>query len=115
MKVTTETVRRVAAHAERMTAGRHGLAFAAKPGDPLRYVDKHPAGSVFTGLDAARRAAAFYAGIVDALPGTNPPLIDRVLAEVTERHRHDVDAGRRRADRHLSTANPATQDRGTST
>jgi hypothetical protein len=126
VKITTETVRRVAAHAQRLTAGTHGLAFVAKPGDPPRYVDKRrpttredlgaPEGFVFTGGDAARRAAAFYAGIVDTLPGANPPLTDRVLDEVTTRHAQAIEVGRRCAVRHLGThdddpARPCSQCR----
>lgn len=101
VKVTTETVRRVAAHAQRLTAGVHGLAFVSKPGQALRYVDKHPSVIVFTDRDAARRAAAFYAGIVDGLQVTNPPLVDRVLQEVDERHTASVDVGRGYARRYL--------------
>lgn len=110
MKVTTETVRRVAAHAERLTAGVHGLAFVAKPGDQLRYVDKQPGGKIFTGRDASRRATAFYAGIVDADPAPNPPLVDRVLLEVTQRHAAEVDAGRhaRQATGDVAAGTPPT-------
>lgn len=94
MKITTETVRRVAAHADRLTGGGHGLAFVSDPADPPRYVDKHLDGRTFTGPGAARAAAAFYAGLIDALPGANPPLIDTVLAEVSARQATLVGAGR---------------------
>lgn len=94
MKITTETVRRVAAHAHRLTGGVHGLAFVHDPGDPPRYVDRHTPGRTFAGPGAARCAAAFYTGMVDALPGANPPLIDTVLAEVSARHTALIEAGR---------------------
>jgi hypothetical protein len=106
MKITTDTVRRLAARAGHATAGAHGLAFVATPGDPERYVDKQTGGRVFAGRGATRAAAAFYAGILDTLAVDRRGLVDAVLAETGERHGDDIDAGRRAAGR-LSQA-PAT-------
>lgn len=99
MKITTTTVQRLAARARTLTGGIHGLAFAAHPGEPERFVDRQVGGQTFTGRGAARAAAAFYAGIIDALSDTNRGLVDAVLAETTERHQQQIDAGRRCARR----------------
>lgn len=99
MKITTDTVRRLAARAGHATAGAHGLAFVATAGDPERYVDKQTGGRVFAGRGATRAAAAFYAGILDTLAVDRRGLVDAVLAETSERHQDEITAGRRAAAR----------------
>ncbi|MET0711065.1 MAG: hypothetical protein ABWZ30_00975 [Jiangellaceae bacterium] len=92
MKITTATVRRCAAHAKRLSGGTFALAFAAKPGDPPRYVVTGAA-LTFTGVDAARQAAAYFAGIAGALTTRNPDIIEQVLAETRDRHADMVHQG----------------------
>jgi hypothetical protein len=83
MRITKETVRKLANYAAEVSSGTLTLESIANPGDGLRYVDGHSNTRVFTGKTATREAALFYgfAGHEWAVRnGTYPPAwVDEVL------------------------------------
>lgn len=93
MKITTETVARLARTARRATAGAYGLAEAARPGKPAKVTDT-AAGLTWQGPDALRQAAAFYAGLIDQLTDPTPGPVLAVVAEVRARHGNYITDGR---------------------
>ena len=96
MRITKETVRKLADWAAEVSGGQLGLRSAGNPGDGLRYIDAHQI-RVFQGRAATREAALFYgfAGHEWSVRnGVYPPAwVDEILLELLESPAPVVRAG----------------------
>lgn len=110
MKITTETVSRLARDVRKATDGAYGLAESARPGKPAQITDT-ATGLTWYGADCARRAAAYYAGMLEVLTSPVAEPVQRILRETRERHGRYCDDGRvaaRSYTRRTTTADPTT-------
>lgn len=96
MRITKDTVRKLADWAAEVSGGKLGLQSIGNPGDGLRYVDAHQI-RVFKGKTATREAALFYgfAGHEWSVrDGVYPPAwVDEILLELLESPASVVRAG----------------------
>lgn len=98
MRITPDTVQRLADYASELTDGRFRFGYASNPGDGMRYVDGTLIHLTWSGRDAARKAAAYYYGVAEsANPGTVGDLPDDVREagrELVRWRESAVDVGR---------------------
>ncbi len=93
MKITSETVARIAREVRKVTDGKYGMVEAARPGRAAHVTDT-ATGLTWHGQDCARKAAAYYAGMLHVLTDPMSEPVARILRETTARHGRYCDDGR---------------------
>ncbi len=97
IRITRDTVQRLADYASEVTGGRFRFGYVNNPGDGVRYVDGTEMHLTWSGSDAARKAAAYYYGVAESavpLVGDLPDDIRAAGRELIRWRESAVDAGR---------------------